>query len=225
MSAASENAVPGDALYGMKRSTERAQLALASSDLSRGQLYLDFAQTRLAEAGAVRGEGLGFARVLNDMDADTRQGVKLLTTSAMQRKDEAALDAIGKFLRDQRGQVSGLLDRATPAERDRTQLSLHLLDSIKKRADGLRTALRCGAPLVSQVDLLGPLPATCTGSKASPAQPPSSGPEHRSNGRTGEPSRPVKADPSRLPEITTSTTPGAENAPKLTKPGDARPPG
>lgn len=31
MSAASENALPGDALYAVKRSTERAQLALASS--------------------------------------------------------------------------------------------------------------------------------------------------------------------------------------------------
>ena len=39
MSAASENAVPGDALYGVKRSTERAQLELASSDLVR-QAYL-----------------------------------------------------------------------------------------------------------------------------------------------------------------------------------------
>ena len=56
MSAASENAMPGDALYGVKRSTERAQLALASSDLTRGQLSLDFARTRLAEAGALGGE-------------------------------------------------------------------------------------------------------------------------------------------------------------------------
>ena len=43
MSAASENAMPGDALYGVKRSTERAQLALASSEVNRGQLFLDFA--------------------------------------------------------------------------------------------------------------------------------------------------------------------------------------
>ena len=47
VSVASGDAMPGDALYGVKRSTERAQLALAGSDLTRGQLYLDFARTRL----------------------------------------------------------------------------------------------------------------------------------------------------------------------------------
>jgi hypothetical protein len=48
ISAASENASPGDALYGVKRSTERAQLAMAGSDVTRGQLSLDFARNRLA---------------------------------------------------------------------------------------------------------------------------------------------------------------------------------
>jgi hypothetical protein len=52
MSAASGDAMPGDALYGVKRSTERAQLALASSNISRGQLYLYFARTRMTEAGS-----------------------------------------------------------------------------------------------------------------------------------------------------------------------------
>ncbi|HET9518042.1 MAG TPA: DUF5667 domain-containing protein, partial [Actinoplanes sp.] len=50
LSSASEHAAPGDALYGVKRSTERAQMALAGSDVTRGQLSLDFARTRLAEA-------------------------------------------------------------------------------------------------------------------------------------------------------------------------------
>ena len=74
MSAASENAVPGDALYGVKRSTERAQLALASSDLTRGQLFLDFARNRLAEARRRQGDSDGFAGVLDDMDANTTAG-------------------------------------------------------------------------------------------------------------------------------------------------------
>ncbi|MDI5943373.1 DUF5667 domain-containing protein, partial [Micromonospora sp. DH15] len=94
ISAASENAVPGDALYGMKRSTERAQLALASSDLSRGQLFLDFARTRLGEAAALRGDRLGFDAVLDDMDSDTRQGVRLVTTTAAPRSDPAGLVAV-----------------------------------------------------------------------------------------------------------------------------------
>ncbi|MEU4771324.1 DUF5667 domain-containing protein [Micromonospora sp. NPDC023644] len=165
ISAASENAVPGDALYGMKRSTERAQLALASSDVSRGQLFLDFARTRLAEAAALRGDEDGFSAVLDDMDADTRQGVRLLTTAATQRSDPAALDAVNSFLTGQRRAVGGLLDDASRAERDRTRRSLALLDAVRKRSDALRAAIACGLPAPAGSDALGPAPATCPGDR------------------------------------------------------------
>ncbi|MEU0152469.1 DUF5667 domain-containing protein [Micromonospora fulviviridis] len=165
ISAASENAVPGDALYGMKRSTERAQLALASSDISRGQLFLDFARTRLDEAATVRDDRLGFSAVLDDMDADTRQGVRLLTTVAAQRSDPAALDAVDTFLSGQRRAVSGLLDRSDHADRDRTRRSLALLDAAGRRADALREAIACGLPAPAASDALGPAPTTCPGDR------------------------------------------------------------
>ncbi|MFJ5665815.1 DUF5667 domain-containing protein [Micromonospora chalcea] len=161
ISAASENALPGDALYGMKRSTERAQLALASSDISRGQLFLDFARTRLDEAASVRDDRLGFSAVLDDMDADTRQGVRLLTTVAAQRSDPAALDAVDTFLAGQRRVVSGLLDRPDHVDRERTRRSLALLDAAGKRADALREAIACGLPAPQASDALGPAPAAC----------------------------------------------------------------
>ncbi|SCE76319.1 hypothetical protein GA0074695_0909 [Micromonospora viridifaciens] len=161
ISAASENALPGDALYGMKRSTERAQLALASSDLSRGQLFLDFARTRLDEAATVRGDRIGFSAVLDDMDADTRQGVRLLTTVAAQRSDPAGLNAIDAFLTGQRQAVSGLLDRADHVERDRTHRSLALLDDVGRRAAGLRAAITCELPAPVASDALGPTPDAC----------------------------------------------------------------
>jgi hypothetical protein len=160
MSAASENAVPGDALYGVKRSTERAQLALASSDVTRGQLYLDFARTRVAEAAAVVRDSAGYGAVLDDMDADSRHGVKLLTTSAVARRDPAALDAIAAFVATQRLDLAGLLDDGTPANRARTLKSLTLLDSVTKRADALRATLSCATPS-SGADKLGPKPRPC----------------------------------------------------------------
>ncbi|MGN9810712.1 DUF5667 domain-containing protein [Micromonospora sp. BQ11] len=163
ISAASENAVPGDALYGMKRSTERAQLALASSDVSRGQLFLDFARTRLDEAASVRGDRAGFSGVLDDMDADTRQGVRLLTTASAQRSDPAALDTVNTFVSGQRRAVSGLLDDATRAEQDRTRRSLALLDAIRKRSDALRAAIACDLPVPTVSDALGPTPVRCPG--------------------------------------------------------------
>lgn len=161
ISAASENAVPGDALYGMKRGTERAQLALASSDVSRGQLFLDFARTRLDEAAELRGDHVGFGTVLDDMDADTRQGVRLLTAAAVQRAEAASLDAVNTFVTEQRRAVSDLLDGANRTNRSRTRESLELLDSVRERSDALRAALGCGLPAPVASDSLGPAPGTC----------------------------------------------------------------
>lgn len=50
VAAASENALPGDALYPLKRGIESAQVSLNSSDSGRGQDMLRAAGTRLEEA-------------------------------------------------------------------------------------------------------------------------------------------------------------------------------
>ena len=47
--AASASALPGDALYGLKRAVERARLAVPGSDALKAQLHLTFADERLAE--------------------------------------------------------------------------------------------------------------------------------------------------------------------------------
>ncbi|MEU8424375.1 DUF5667 domain-containing protein [Micromonospora sp. NPDC048835] len=165
ISAASENAVPGDALYGMKRSTERAQLALASSDISRGQLFLDFARTRVGEAAKLRGDRIGYSAVLDDMDADSRQGVRLLTSAAVQRAEPGSLDTLNAFVSSQRRAVRGLLDESTRVDRERTQRSLLLLDSIRERSDDLRAAIACGLPAPAASDALGPAPNACPGAR------------------------------------------------------------
>ncbi|MEV2239101.1 DUF5667 domain-containing protein [Micromonospora sp. NPDC049891] len=162
ISAASENAVPGDALYGMKRGTERAQLALTSSDISRGQLFLDFARTRLTEASTLRGSQNGYSAVLDDMDADTRQGVRLLTGAAAQRSDPAALAAVDAFLIEQRRSLNALESRGSRADRVRTSESLALLESVAERAKAMRAAIGCGQELTATSDTLGPIPATCS---------------------------------------------------------------
>jgi Domain of unknown function (DUF5667) len=162
MSAASGDAVPGDPLYGMKRSAERAQLALAGSQISRGQLYLEFAKTRMDEAAALHGDAPELAGVLDDMDNETRQGVKLLTTAAVDRRDPAALDVINAFAGDQRRTMLGMLDALAGNARGRTLTSLGLLDDIQRRVEGLRGGLRCGDVASDASDELGPLPQQCS---------------------------------------------------------------
>jgi hypothetical protein len=156
ISAASENASPGDALYGVKRSTERAQLAMAGSDVTRGQLSLDFARTRLAEALAMPGDDSAFGGVLGDMDTDTRQGVRLLTGSAVARRDAAPLSTVDTFVSGQRSAFQPALDKLSPANRERAQASLALLDDVRQRTADLREGLACPAPATSGTDALGP---------------------------------------------------------------------
>jgi len=156
ISAASENAAPGDALYGVKRSTERAQLAMAGSDLTRGQLSLDFARHRLAEAAALPGDNTRFSDVLDDMDDDTKQGVRLLTGSAVARSDATPLGTVETFVGAQRQRMTPVLDGLSPANRERAAASMNLLDEIRERAEALRTGLACEPVTPDGTDSLGP---------------------------------------------------------------------
>jgi hypothetical protein len=172
---ASEDSMPGDALYGVKRSTERAELAFAGSDIGRGQLYLEFARTRLAEAKGVSGAAK-FRRALDDMDSDTRQGVKLLTTAAVDRKDPAALDAVDAFVGAQQRDLGGVLDKVGGDSRDRLLSSLDLLERVANRSHQLRETLTCGITASDGSDALGPRPGSCS-TGGSPTRPATGGQE------------------------------------------------
>ncbi len=170
ISAASENAAPGDALYGVKRQTERAQLAMAGSDVTRGQLSLDFARTRLTEAATVADTG-NLTGVLNDMDADTRQGVKLLTGAAVARRDVAPLTTLDSWVAGQQQTLTPMLDRVGPEERQRAVKSLVLLEDVSNRTRDLRAGLACTPVVDDGVDSLGPKLQDCMTGKDATTEP------------------------------------------------------
>jgi Domain of unknown function (DUF5667) len=153
VSAASSNALPGSPFYQVKRTNERAQLALAGSDTSRGKLYLDFASDRLHEATLVGSGQIG--QVLADMDDETKLGVGLLGEAAI-TGDNDALAAIRAFADAQRGPLAGLAVD-TPSASGRIRQSLDLLDQVKARADAIAAA-HCGS---HDSDGLGPIPTHC----------------------------------------------------------------
>jgi hypothetical protein len=210
VAAASGGAMPGDPLYGVKRSTERAQLALAGSDVTRGQIYLSLARTRLAEAGTVYRDAGSFGAALNDMDADTRLGVRLLTTAAADRRDPAALDAIDGFLTDQQGSVGGLLDRVNGNARTKVLGSLELLNQVGKRSAAMRTALSCGTPTGGGSDTLGPKPRQCSAAAGSGGV---SGSDKSPAGSGSSGSHSPKTDPTAGPGAKTSPTGAAATTP------------
>jgi hypothetical protein len=219
ISAASENASPGDALYGVKRSTERAQLAMAGSDVTRGQLSLDFARTRLAEAVAMPGDDSAFAGVLSDMDADTRQGVKLLTGSAVTRRDTAPLGTVDAFVTSQRNTFDPVLGKLSPDNRERALTSMALLDDVHHRADTLRTGLACATPAKAGADALGPKLKDCadgTDHSSSPSRPQGSGQKQGAKPGSAEKAsgatRPDQTDPAVAPGSTGKAVPDQDPA-------------
>ena len=230
ISAASENAAPGDALYGVKRQTERAQLAMAGSDVTRGQLSLDFARTRLTEA-ATLGDTGNLTGVLDDMDADTRQGVKLLTGSAVARRDKAPLDTLDTFVAGQRQTLTPMLDRVGPAERERAVKSLVLLEDVHNRTVDLRAGLACTPVTEDGADALGPKLQDCmTGNDAtgtderSGQSQPKSGKPATGGGKKDKATEPEDAEPATGPARTgtgrSATTPdGDQESPVPGEPG------
>jgi hypothetical protein len=211
VAAASGGAMPGDPLYAVKRSTEQAQLALAGSDITRGQIYLNQARTRQAEASTVYRDVNGFTATLNDMDADTRQGVRLLTTAAADRHDPAALDAIDGFVSDQQSAVGVLLDRVDGTSRARVLDSLGLLDKVAKRSAALRNSMSCGASTGTSpgTDALGPKPRSCSAAAGSGGAPEATQPANGTGSTPGERSRKVHP----------TTAPGARTTPTGSTPG------
>ncbi|GAA2377453.1 hypothetical protein GCM10010170_082380 [Dactylosporangium salmoneum] len=210
MSAASGDAIPGDALYSVKRSTEKAQLALAGSDISKGQLYLEFARTRLDEAQAVK-DPTGLSSVLDDMDGETLEGVRLLTATAMAHKDPAALDAIDGFVTNQRGAAEKLKASATddPA-RARATKSVTLLDEIDRRSKALRPLVKCGSTAVAGPDAYGPVPVS---GACRTTTKPSNG---TNSGQTQQPGAPGAGNPGH----TGSVAPGASSSATESSPAD-----
>jgi len=200
MSTASGNAIPGSALYGVKRSTERAQLALAGSDLSRGELKFQFARTRLDEAAAFRDDPARLAAVFDDMDSETQQGTKLMTTSAVDQRDSVALDSVDSFAGSQRQALVELRDELSASGQTRVDGSLTLLDAVQRRSAALRPLLPCGGAAATGTDELGPVPtARC-----------------RSNGQGAKPGARV------TPKGSTADA-ATGGAPRATEPGGGQP--
>ncbi|GAA2618998.1 hypothetical protein GCM10010399_57560 [Dactylosporangium fulvum] len=225
MSAASGDAIPGDALYTVKRSTEKAQLALAGSDISRGQLYLEFARTRLDEAHAVKDPN-GLTSVLDDMDNETLEGVRLLTTAASARKEAAALDAIESFTGAQRTTAEKLLTSSSGDARTRVTQSVTLLEEIDRRSKALRPLLKCGSNATSAADKLGPVPnssACKSGGQKNNVQPPGAPqPSNASHNDTTTGERPAATVSdgvvvSSSPTESTSASPSPQPSPSPSK--------
>jgi hypothetical protein len=157
--AVSTDARPGDVLYGLKRGTEQTQLALAGDE--RGQTLLDFAATRLAELGALRGGDASDAvSTLRTMDEQTTEGAAWLAARAVQTRSTDPLRDLSLWTAQQQ-QGLAALHLPSGAQAAGTA-SRELLARIGDRVTTLSAAIGCPAgPATQGSDALGPKPAAC----------------------------------------------------------------
>jgi hypothetical protein len=197
----SRGALPGDALYGVKRASEAVELATTSGAVDRGELELTFAGRRISEtislvaapapAPATSGSPPEASTVvvvdgrtaslidstLGSGDSDVRAASRLLGAAAVQQDDTAPLFTVLRWVPAELSAVQALHDRLAPgAARDRVAVTAALLERVRVRAQQLIPELGCACLTTTRTDALGPVPcATCAAGPA-PSPPPTPGP-------------------------------------------------
>ncbi len=97
--AASENSLPGDALYPIKLGVERAQLAITFDPVARARLHAQFAEVRLQEAQRLVAAGRvqDGIRQVDQYDTAVAQFNLALAGSKV---DESAIAELRRFMKD-----------------------------------------------------------------------------------------------------------------------------
>jgi len=234
VAAASEQALPGEVLYPVKRSLESAGVVFARGDAAEGRALLERASTRLDEvetlsaslaADGSRSNGAGTAGLqaaLTDFATDASTGGSRLLQSYSQTGDPADLRALRDFAADSHRVLSGLAGTLPPS----AQPSLAAADDTLVALDGmaLRACPDCtvapplhGLP-TSPVNLPD-LPADST--PATPGGTTQDKPaDHRRGGETDQTGQTGQTDPAGgSPARQPSVTDGLPILPDLRLPG------
>jgi uncharacterized membrane protein YgcG len=188
----SSHTLPGDSLYGLKRASENVQLSLTGGDGARGRQYLALAKKRANEVSGLLGRtssmaaGSGpqasgninahtaklIADTLRDADADTRNGVRLLTGQAVRNMSNGPLSAVTTWAPAQLARLDSIVNRAPPgATRERAVTSRHLVQHALTRANQLGHDMGCSCLANTANDELGPLPCDTACNPVTPVSP------------------------------------------------------
>jgi hypothetical protein len=176
----SRDALPGDALYGVKRTAEAASLGLTFGDEPKALKHLEFAASRVSEietlarrypdpADAPVG---GYLTAFTDFDNDAIAGSRQLVTLAT-NTDGRLLESLRDWSAQQASRLERVAAHLPQAARNRENASDALLDRVTARADALLARVKCSQTTSGSSDDLGPLPATgpCEEKTAAPTSP------------------------------------------------------
>jgi hypothetical protein len=152
MAAAAEHALPGEALYPVKRGIERVETRLSGSDAGRGRDLLAQASGRLVEVRGLLDENAADAdlRVPSTLAAFTsqaREGSDLLLASYQATGDPADVRAVQSFAATQLRTLEGLDADVPSGAQGALRDAVLALGSIDSRAEGLCGTCSDLAPL------------------------------------------------------------------------------
>jgi hypothetical protein len=183
----SQSALPGDALYGLKRASENAQLALASDGHQRATDLLAFAKTRADEvsellsqasataAGAQADGAISAAKAslirstLGSADDDLRQASQLLGGQAVRDRSGSPLDLLLSWAPGQQDRLGDVAGRIPAGDlRDAALASADLVAAAVTRAKALQANVGCSCLGGGGSDSLGPRP--CLPCQSGPAR-------------------------------------------------------
>jgi hypothetical protein len=220
----SQNALPGDALYGLKRASENTEYSLAGGAVDRGKLKLEFAGNRIGEVGDLLSHAgaLGAAvgavadggqlnahtaslvrQTLGSANGDVLTASKLLTGAAVASRSTAPLDNITSWSGGQAAAMRQIVARLDgTALQSRAAHTLSLILGAGRHANALRHELGCTCLDSAPPGIYGPAPCS----------PCSSGKPGRS-GHSGQPgSSKQSGTPGTGPGSTKSSAPGPHPA-------------
>jgi hypothetical protein len=161
------DALPGDALYGVKRSAEAASLGLTFGDEPKALKHLEFAAARVSEietmarrypdpADAPVGAYLtALTDFENDATAGSRQLIALATGT-----DGRLLGSLRDWSTQQASRLADVAPRLPAAAGNREGATRALLDKITARTDALLVRMDCFQITSGSHDDIGALPAT-----------------------------------------------------------------
>jgi hypothetical protein len=191
--AAAQQAMPGDTLYGMKRSIENVATNVGVGDDSRGRRDLEHAMTRLSEVRALAESGGDVGTInstLDDFSAQARKGVSRLVASYQQDGDAGSITAVTQFITSARQALGELAPKLPP---ESLKSAVEALATIEQLAQHSTAACpKCEQPKPAKG---GSQPAA-PNSGNEPTNPVNGGPSTRPS------SKPTTGQPSSTPNTT-----------------------
>lgn len=150
MAAAAQDALPGDALYPVKRGIERAEAGLSVSSSGKGRDLLQQADGRLTEVQDLLADGSlarssRVSQALQDFTAQAEQGSGFLMDAYRADRDPSSIVTVREFSAQGITRLQEIARTAPPEAQEELTAAALTLREIDVRASGLCTS--CAADL------------------------------------------------------------------------------